>query len=524
MAQLAQEEANRHQFLQGTTSSNNNQPQPHAPLTLPTTTTTGVDKSGSNACWRNRGSSSPLQATEKKGSDSLFSIDISTAIGRPAMTTSTKTTEPGSGPNLHPRDITQNKLTNAVPKAPKDACTSTNKANSHASFKGWDLDDNDDDDDDIFGGKSLMAKFRLHKKQQQQQQAITVVTSNDPKRSPEMGTTLTQSGLQTDKKGVALAFSDDDDNDFDHRRSPRRPNMNGRRRSPNDSTKDTPTPISQENSLGSSYERGDNEKSLSLSQESYQSKTNSQAEKSSDDEVRHRLEKESSPFKKKRSIDNQRCRSMNDESSVDTLTKKERPQQEIDDSQEEKSMGIRKRLPRNPDALQREEGTPVGRQKSVNRCFSDDDSDGFMSDCDPPMNSEEKPKQPSPSRNKRKQSPTMESSKNKRTKGRYDSDNDDDDDFRVLLADDDLGNDNDDLETLKPTLPNPKFGPYEPMEPLILGEHNGRQVSVPASLNRYLAPFQKQGVEFMYKCLYRRSGVILGDEMVSSWSRKMSTT
>jgi hypothetical protein len=30
-----------------------------------------------------------------------------------------------------------------------------------------------------------------------------------------------------------------------------------------------------------------------------------------------------------------------------------------------------------------------------------------------------------------------------------------------------------------------------------------------------LAPFQKEGVQFMFKCLAKRSGVILGDEMVS---------
>ena len=90
-------------------------------------------------------------------------------------------------------------------------------------------------------------------------------------------------------------------------------------------------------------------------------------------------------------------------------------------------------------------------------------------------------------------------------------------------------------EDLKPTLADPKFGPDE-LVPLYLtrgkkdddessgdddedGDEDDRKLPadqqyVPASLNRYLAPFQREGVQFMYKVLTGGRGVIMGDEMV----------
>mmetsp|Transcript_44634 Transcript_44634/g.108243 ORF Transcript_44634/g.108243 Transcript_44634/m.108243 type:complete len:1809 (+) Transcript_44634:144-5570(+) len=87
---------------------------------------------------------------------------------------------------------------------------------------------------------------------------------------------------------------------------------------------------------------------------------------------------------------------------------------------------------------------------------------------------------------------------------------------------------------LKPTLTDPKFGPDE-LVPLYLtrgrkddNESSGDdhkdddeddrklaadQQFVPASFNRYLAPFQREGVKFMYKVLTSGRGVIMGDEM-----------
>eukprot|EP00536_Pseudo-nitzschia_multiseries_P001184 jgi/Psemu1/180418/e_gw1.14.87.1 len=70
------------------------------------------------------------------------------------------------------------------------------------------------------------------------------------------------------------------------------------------------------------------------------------------------------------------------------------------------------------------------------------------------------------------------------------------------------------IDDLHPEFKDPKFGPYEPMQPLVLsGDQSEITVQVPASLNRYLVPFQKEGIRFMYDCLARKSGVILGDEM-----------
>jgi hypothetical protein len=104
----------------------------------------------------------------------------------------------------------------------------------------------------------------------------------------------------------------------------------------------------------------------------------------------------------------------------------------------------------------------------------------------------------------------------------------------TLPNDSKFGFNNNNDEDLKPTLTNPKFGPDE-LVPFYLtrgnqednndgddaGEkdnnekkHSAEKQSIPASLNRYLAPFQREGVKFMYKVLTGGSGVILGDEMV----------
>jgi hypothetical protein len=69
---------------------------------------------------------------------------------------------------------------------------------------------------------------------------------------------------------------------------------------------------------------------------------------------------------------------------------------------------------------------------------------------------------------------------------------------------------------LHPEIPNAPFGPYE-LKPLVLGGPDEEQpYEVPAPLSRYLAPFQREGVQFMYRCLAEGTGAIMGDEMVSS--------
>lgn len=66
---------------------------------------------------------------------------------------------------------------------------------------------------------------------------------------------------------------------------------------------------------------------------------------------------------------------------------------------------------------------------------------------------------------------------------------------------------------LMPDFVHPKFGPYE-LEPLQLVGLNsgGRHHQVPASISRYLKPYQKEGITFMYnKAIMLKRGVILGD-------------
>jgi len=146
----------------------------------------------------------------------------------------------------------------------------------------------------------------------------------------------------------------------------------------------------------------------------------------------------------------------------------------------------------------------------------DDNDDGFMSDCDaspaPPPKKQVKEDTASRYRKvntyqkdlktkgrKKRARSTKQTSARNRDSGNYS-----------------FGHEKDpggELEDLHPNFENPKFGPYE-LEPLLLSNDQvDTVVQVPASLSRYLAPFQKEGVRFMYECLARKSGVILGDEM-----------
>lgn len=113
-----------------------------------------------------------------------------------------------------------------------------------------------------------------------------------------------------------------------------------------------------------------------------------------------------------------------------------------------------------------------------------------------------------------------------------DIDNDEDDDKSVSEQDkEDMKRD------LKPTFLNPKLGPPSDLVPFVLskewkpgdpitnqvsGEDDGRYGKsngddnvdkVPASINRYLAPYQRQGVQFMYKSVVHGKGCVLGDDM-----------
>ena len=70
-------------------------------------------------------------------------------------------------------------------------------------------------------------------------------------------------------------------------------------------------------------------------------------------------------------------------------------------------------------------------------------------------------------------------------------------------------------ESLIPSFDNPKMGPPSLMQPLKLPKGSNQKIAheVPASINRYLRAYQQQGVIFLYSCVMRGTGAILGDDM-----------
>ena len=75
---------------------------------------------------------------------------------------------------------------------------------------------------------------------------------------------------------------------------------------------------------------------------------------------------------------------------------------------------------------------------------------------------------------------------------------------------------------LKPDFEFPKFGPFE-CQPLPLvadfsataagAAHEGEAFEVPASISRFLPPYQKEGIKFVYDAIAKHGGAILGDDM-----------
>ena len=82
----------------------------------------------------------------------------------------------------------------------------------------------------------------------------------------------------------------------------------------------------------------------------------------------------------------------------------------------------------------------------------------------------------------------------------------------------DFGDDDEMEKKLIPEFSNPKW-PVAEFEPLKLQRpHNDEDGKlgcdfVPASINRYLAEYQRQGVQFMHSVITQNKGVILGDDM-----------
>mmetsp|Transcript_203 Transcript_203/g.263 ORF Transcript_203/g.263 Transcript_203/m.263 type:complete len:1537 (-) Transcript_203:110-4720(-) len=190
-----------------------------------------------------------------------------------------------------------------------------------------------------------------------------------------------------------------------------------------------------------------------------------------------------------------------------------------DDEQSDSEDNYMKKSPRrarNPITVAKEQETSFySGMKTDNHqnTLSSKDDDDFWDECEVIESPEKKKK--SQSKEKRTSDSSRRKSGNKKPhKDMKRSGSDDDylstDGEDMLPQDTDIG-----LEDLKPFFDIPQFGPYEPMEPLLLttDQTNGQILQVPASLNRYLIPFQKDGARFLYECLSRKSGAILGDEM-----------
>ncbi|KAG7342122.1 SNF2 family helicase [Nitzschia inconspicua] len=464
-----------------------------------------ADATEDKAREQNTKPTSLFHSNDKKISTSFYRVD------RPSGTKETKKESPTKSSwmkhhtNLHPTDDAPKETPKLQLKNKYETDKSPNNDLSTNNGRDFSDDDDDDDDDDLFGGKSLLAKFRLHKRQQQLQRQGTEhgKTTNTTaaaalQSSPESAVTK-DNGLRTTKKGVALDFTDDDQ-EYQHL-SPRDSNQR-RRRSRHELLEDTPTPISQENSLNSDQlQNQDEERYPSQDSHTGEGKERQRSLSSDDSHL-------SSPVSKRRSAEKRKHPSGYHERSTDDASSEGEASDDLQPLR-------RKQIPRNPIALQREENAVHDRMKSAERRPSSGESDGFMSDCDPPVSLEEKPMPKSNSTKPGKKRGTSDSKghvQKEKKRARYESDQDDDDDaFHQLFVDNDSIDDGD-ADVLKPLLSNPKFGPYD-LEPLVLGQSNGKEVSVPASLNRYLAPFQREGVAFMYNCLARKSGVILGDEM-----------
>jgi hypothetical protein len=73
--------------------------------------------------------------------------------------------------------------------------------------------------------------------------------------------------------------------------------------------------------------------------------------------------------------------------------------------------------------------------------------------------------------------------------------------------DDDLGSKE------KPSFDRPKFGPYVSSPFLLRSTHDSDETyEIPASICRYLPEYQREGIEFMYRCgICTKRGAILGD-------------
>ncbi|KAL3912179.1 MAG: hypothetical protein SGILL_006986, partial [Bacillariaceae sp.] len=357
----------------------------------------------------------------------------------------------------------------------------------------WGDDDDDDDSDDNESNATPKTKPSQSSPEREESQKSTTSSKGG--------------GIKTTKNGLSMTFSDEDDKDGEDEEepTPRRPRSNSRKEL-EDEEDDRYSPVSKE----TRQERFSSGK-RKTSRKDHDESMESESESGSDSRKR----RSSSSRKKKLSKRRQREESSGSESSDSGSDSS---------SYEARRRRRKKKHPRNPLAQERQEQKDAALRKlqspasSSKKPSQDDSDDGFMSDCDPPA-VEPAAEEPTKAKKKRDLSGSADSGENKKRKKRKKSRRDydrDDDVSRELSYDNGYGNDDfddDNVDHLHPIFEDPKFPPSE-LTPLILGDTDGKEVSVPASLSRYLAPFQKEGVEFLYKVLSRNSGVILGDDMV----------
>lgn len=166
---------------------------------------------------------------------------------------------------------------------------------------------------------------------------------------------------------------------------------------------------------------------------------------------------------------------------------------------------LKPKPPRNPLTMSKmshatqQQAFPSNHLANDDNLWSDIDDDNKES----PKNSKpEKKQKPSKrKKNKRNEDPERDPSYNQPSTDTLDR-----------LTEDEIANV--DLSELKPVFDFPKFT-AEPEEPFVLNAGNlgfESPVCVPASISRYLPPYQKEGIQFMYdQAVMSGHGAVLGD-------------
>ena len=395
-----------------------------------------------------------------------------------------------------------------------------------------DIDDADDDDDDFF---QLMSIFQASKKKNNEDKSnvSTKKVAHSQSVPPPHA-----NGIRSIKRGSSIGFSDDEDmeekKDNDSSSSSSRKEIESHR----------DESIQNHNIMTHRRNHGDDDNDID---DDNDDDNNNSANKNSDSSCGGK--------KKSRSDVKKNRKNTRRNSSSDSSDDKE------SDSEDDKNKSPKR--PRNPFTYAKEQDDLLSKMNHRQKATSydnnnaddddndDDDDDGFMDDCkyiesqspDKPKNKVsqsrkqrssdyqnaasnddddddeivdddiESPDKPKKKTSQSKKERSSDSSRNSGVKKSHTAE----DDYPTSDGEEMLPRDADfRLEDLHPHFDDPKFGPYE-MEPLLLTidqTEEGQVLQVPASLNRYLIPFQKEGIKFLYECLSRKSGAILGDEMV----------